>query len=90
MERAVHFSKSFIIAMALSRGHLSVEEASQAALVEVQSQIDRWGEVEDSESASYGLVCFGPNAPSISSAHDVDYRDIRRQLSSAALVFSKV
>jgi chaperone required for assembly of F1-ATPase len=48
LERAIHFSKSLIIALALSRGQLSAEDASRAALVEVQSQIDRWGEVEDS------------------------------------------
>lgn len=48
-ERNVMASKSFIIALALSEGHLTVEEAAQAAHVEVQSQIERWGEVEDSE-----------------------------------------
>lgn len=48
-EKAVHTSKSFIIALALVEGRLSVEDAAQASHVEVQSQIDRWGEVEDSE-----------------------------------------
>ena len=47
-ERAVLTSKSFCIALGLVEGHLSVEEAAQCAHVEVQSQIDRWGEVEDS------------------------------------------
>jgi len=70
MERAVYYSKSFIIALAMAKHRLSAEQAAQAALVEVQSQIRRWGEVEDT--------------------HDVDHRDIRRQLASAALVFSKV
>lgn len=49
MERALHASKSFIIALALVRGRLSVEEAAQAAHVEVRSQIQKWGEVEDSK-----------------------------------------
>lgn len=42
-------SKSYIIALGLAEGHLTVEQAAQAAHVEVQSQIERWGEVEDSE-----------------------------------------
>ncbi|BGP37848.1 ATP synthase mitochondrial F1 complex assembly factor 2 [Rhodotorula kratochvilovae] len=46
-ERAVLASKSYLIALALVEGHLSVDEAAHAAHVEVQSQIDRWGEVED-------------------------------------------
>ena len=50
MERAVYASKSFIIALALVKKRLSVEEAAQAAQVEVTSQIQRWGEVEDCES----------------------------------------
>lgn len=49
MERATYTTKSFIIALALVRKHLSVEQASLAAQVEVASQIQRWGEVEDSE-----------------------------------------
>ncbi|KAF8315254.1 ATP12-domain-containing protein [Clavulina sp. PMI_390] len=70
MERAVYYSKSFIIGLAMARGKLDAERAAQAAHVEVQSQILRWGEVEDT--------------------HDVDYRDIRRHLASAALAFAKV
>lgn len=50
-EKAVHTSKSFLISLALVEGRLTVEEAAQAAHVEVQSQIDRWGEVEDCESS---------------------------------------
>lgn len=68
MERALYASKSFIIALALVRGKISVEQAAQAAHVEVQSQIQKWGEVEDT--------------------HDVDYQEIRRQLSSAACLLS--
>ena len=49
-ERAAYASKSFIIALALCRGHLNAEQASQASHVEVRSQIEIWGEVEDSES----------------------------------------
>jgi ATP synthase F1 complex assembly factor 2 len=50
MERATYTTKSFIIALALVKGHLTVEQASLAATVEVCSQIERWGEVEDSTS----------------------------------------
>ena len=49
MERATYGSKSLIIALALIKNHLTVEEAALAATVEVNSQIERWGEVEDSE-----------------------------------------
>lgn len=41
-------SKSFLISLALVSGHLNVEQAAQAAEVEVQSQINRWGAVQDS------------------------------------------
>lgn len=43
-------TKSFIIALALLKGRIGMEQAAQAAHVEVSSQIERWGEVEDSES----------------------------------------
>jgi ATP synthase F1 complex assembly factor 2 len=49
-ERAVLASKSYLIALALIEGFFSVDEAAKAAHVEVQSQINKWGEVEDSES----------------------------------------
>lgn len=49
-ERAVLASKSYLIALGLVEGFLSVDQAALAAHVEVQSQIDRWGEVEDSAS----------------------------------------
>jgi len=52
MERATYASKSLIIALALVKKHLTVEQASLAATVEVNSQIERWGEVEDSEFRS--------------------------------------
>lgn len=57
-EKAVHTSKSFLISLALVEGRLTVEEAAQASHVEVQSQIDRWGEVEDCEPFST-LLCNG-------------------------------
>jgi chaperone required for assembly of F1-ATPase len=49
MERATYATKSFLIALALVKRHLTVEEAAVAARVEVSSQIQRWGEVEDCE-----------------------------------------
>ena len=52
LERATYASKSLIIALALVTKHLSVEQASLAATVEVNSQIERWGEVEDSKCFS--------------------------------------
>lgn len=57
-ERAVLAGKSYLIALGLVEGFLSVDEAAKAAHVEVQSQIDRWGEVEDSESGvdQFGVV----------------------------------
>ncbi|KAG9016287.1 ATP synthase complex assembly protein atp12, partial [Tulasnella sp. 427] len=64
LERSVYSTKSFLAGFALVKGHLSVDDVANVAHVEVLSQIETWGEVEDS--------------------HDVDYRDIRRQLGSAA------
>jgi ATP synthase F1 complex assembly factor 2 len=81
MERATYTTKSFIIALALVRKHLTVEQASLAAQVEVASQIQRWGEVEDSEhpiSLAAGLIY------TFLLAHDVDFHDVRRHLGSAA------
>lgn len=49
LERGVYSTKSFIIALALVRGQLSVERASTLSHVEVLSQIETWGEVEDSK-----------------------------------------
>lgn len=47
-ERAVYTTKSFFIALALVQGKLTVEQAALASHVEVDSQIEVWGEVEDS------------------------------------------
>ncbi|KAF5386594.1 hypothetical protein D9615_001884 [Tricholomella constricta] len=53
MERATYTTKSLIIALALVKKHLSVEQAALAATVEVCSQIERWGEVEDTHDVDY-------------------------------------
>ena len=47
MERAVYSSKSFLIGLALVKKRLSAEQASEASHVEVNSQIQSWGMVED-------------------------------------------
>ncbi|KAI9637076.1 uncharacterized protein MKK02DRAFT_24762 [Dioszegia hungarica] len=52
-ERAVYASKSFVIALAVCKGHLTAHEASEAAHVEVRDQIRRWGEVEDTHDVDY-------------------------------------
>ncbi|PPR04955.1 hypothetical protein CVT24_010413 [Panaeolus cyanescens] len=53
MERAVLATKSFITALAVVKKHLTVEEAARVASVEVDSQIERWGEVEDTHDVDY-------------------------------------
>ncbi|KAG1756483.1 uncharacterized protein EDB91DRAFT_1041414 [Suillus paluster] len=53
MERVTYLTKSFLIALALVKKHLTVEEAALAAQVEVSSQIQRWGEVEDSHDVDF-------------------------------------
>ncbi|KAF8484397.1 ATP12-domain-containing protein [Gautieria morchelliformis] len=52
-ERAIYASKSLIVALALVRGKISVEEAALASQVEVASQIQKWGEVEDSHDVEF-------------------------------------
>ncbi|KAI9487850.1 MAG: hypothetical protein EXX96DRAFT_593779 [Benjaminiella poitrasii] len=47
-EKAVMSAKSFLIGFALVKKGISVEQAAQAAHVEMNSQMERWGEVEDS------------------------------------------
>lgn len=51
-ERSVYATKSFLISLALMTQRLSVEEAATIANVEVLSQIETWGMVEDSQSPS--------------------------------------
>ncbi|KAI8372267.1 hypothetical protein EDC96DRAFT_552098 [Choanephora cucurbitarum] len=47
-EKAVMSSKSFLIGFALVHHGITVEQAAQAAHVEMNAQMERWGEVEDS------------------------------------------
>ncbi|EJT49867.1 hypothetical protein A1Q1_01019 [Trichosporon asahii var. asahii CBS 2479] len=53
MERAVYATKSFVIGLALVEGRITAHEAALASHVEVASQIERWGEVEDSHDVDY-------------------------------------
>ncbi|KAG2061697.1 ATP12-domain-containing protein [Suillus hirtellus] len=53
MERVTYTTKSFLIALALVKRHITVEEAAVAAQVEVSSQIQIWGEVEDSHDVDF-------------------------------------
>ncbi|KAF9264748.1 ATP12-domain-containing protein [Marasmius fiardii PR-910] len=53
MERATYASKSFMIGLALVKRQLSIEQASKAARVEVESQIQLWGEVEDTHDVDF-------------------------------------
>ncbi|EIW60758.1 ATP12-domain-containing protein [Trametes versicolor FP-101664 SS1] len=53
MERATYSSKSFLIGLALVMRRLDVDQAAQAAHVEVNSQIELWGEVEDTHDVDY-------------------------------------
>ncbi|WVQ86158.1 hypothetical protein IAT38_008326 [Cryptococcus sp. DSM 104549] len=52
-ERAVYASKSFVIGLALIRGRLTAHQAAEASHVEVRSQIEQWGEVEDTHDVDY-------------------------------------
>lgn len=84
-ERSVYTSKSFVIALALCRGRITADEAAQASHVEVRSQIEIWGEVEDCEHPSFLIVDIALTLL----AHDVDYQDIRRSIGSAACLLLK-
>ncbi|KAJ9105624.1 hypothetical protein QFC20_004304 [Naganishia adeliensis] len=53
LERATYTTKSFLIAFALVSGKLTVDQAARAAHVEVSSQIELWGEVEDAHDVDY-------------------------------------
>lgn len=55
MERATYTSKSFLIALALVQKYITAEEAALASHVEVNSQIEKWGEVEDCKKSFSGL-----------------------------------
>lgn len=80
-ERAVYATKSFAIALALVKGKITANQAAEAAHAEVQAQIEQWGEVEDSKSTV---------EIRLTTAHDVDYQDIRRALGSVAVLLSHV
>lgn len=43
----MYAAKSFVIALALVKKQVTADQASDAAQVEVRSQIEQWGEVED-------------------------------------------
>ena len=79
-ERAAYASKSFVIALGLCKGRLTADQAADASHVEVRSQIERWGEVEDCEHSKRDR-----SARADVTAHDVDYQDIRRMLGSCAV-----
>lgn len=53
MERTTYTSKSFLIALALVMRQITAEQAALASHVEVNSQIELWGEVEDSHDVDY-------------------------------------
>jgi ATP synthase F1 complex assembly factor 2 len=82
MERVTFTTKSFIIALALVHDRINTEQAALASQVEVASQIERWGEVEDCMYAH----CFRASDETELRllAHDVDYHDVRRHIGSAA------
>ncbi|KAJ3520202.1 hypothetical protein NM688_g9196 [Phlebia brevispora] len=88
MERATYTSKSFLIGLALTLRHITAEEAAQAAHVEVNSQIEKWGEVEDCMVVSTTSEVLRTNLQRLHLAHDVDYHDVRRQLGSTACLLA--
>ncbi|KDN53234.1 ATP12-domain-containing protein [Tilletiaria anomala UBC 951] len=76
-ERAVMTSKSFLIALALVEGRLDVEGASRAAEVEVRSQIERWGEVEDTHDVDHHDVRRMLGSVAVVLARDQDHATIK-------------
>ena len=56
MERATYTTKSFLLALALVHKQITAEQAALAAQVEVSSQIQTWGEVEDCECQPQGCL----------------------------------
>ncbi|KAI7869941.1 hypothetical protein BDF14DRAFT_1777780 [Spinellus fusiger] len=55
-EKGVLSSKSFLVGLALVKGAVSVEHASQAAHVEMNAQMHRWGQVEDSHDVEHEYI----------------------------------
>lgn len=86
-ERAVMSSKSFLIGLALIKNALTVEQAAQAAHVEMNAQIDRWGEVEDSMVfLLMKMMDIQRNLTQCYIGHDVEREYIRQTLGSVAAV----
>ena len=88
MERVTFTTKSFIIALALVHGRINAEQAALASQVEVASQIERWGEVEDCTYAHRFRA--SDKADLRRPAHDVDYQDVRRHIGSAACLIASL
>lgn len=83
-EKAVMSSKSFLIGFALVHKGISVEHAAQAAHVEMNAQMDRWGEVEDSKfKILYWFASCSINLGFV--GHDVEREYIRQTLGSVAI-----
>ncbi|KAI9598948.1 hypothetical protein BDF19DRAFT_429620 [Syncephalis fuscata] len=55
-EQAVLASKSFIVALALTERHISVQQAVEVSQAEVLSQIKQWGMVEDGHDLDFELL----------------------------------
>ena len=89
IERATYTSKSFLIALAFVMRHITVEQAALASTVEVTSQVQKWGEVEDCTPSKF-LFPLSYSHRTMFPAHDVDYHDIRRQLGSIACLLSRI
>jgi ATP synthase mitochondrial F1 complex assembly factor 2 len=53
LERAVYTTKSLLTSLALIKGRINVEQAAESAHVEVNSQIQKWGQVEDCEISRF-------------------------------------
>lgn len=53
LERTIYATKSFVIGLALVKGRIGAHEAALASHVEVASQIEKWGEVEDTHDVDY-------------------------------------
>lgn len=83
-EKGVMSSKSFLIGFALVHKGISVEHAAQAAQVEMNAQMDRWGEVEDSKFIIINLIEFGIHF-FFYLGHDVEREYIRQTLGSVAI-----
>jgi chaperone required for assembly of F1-ATPase len=62
-ERSVYAAKSFVIALALVKKQVTADQASDAAQVEVRSQIEQWGEVEDCQLPLIMLPLLTPHSP---------------------------